>query len=188
MWVKFSEMCRSCATSWIHRHRSRQACSPALPRLILLGISCALSGNNLSADAADLTGTVIGIQDGDTLTVLVDRKPLRVRLAEIDAPEKAQPFGARSKESLSGLCFQKSAKVQPVATDRYGRTVAAVSCAGQDAAAHQVSNGMAWVYDRYAAATSPLYVMQDLARSTAAGLWSERTPIPPWKWRRTPSP
>lgn len=52
---------------------------------------------------------VIGIADGDTLTLLVDNRPLKVRLANVDAPEKAQAFGNRSRQSLSDLCFGKNA-------------------------------------------------------------------------------
>lgn len=140
------------------------------------------------APAADFAGQVIGIQDGDTLTVLIEQKPLRVRLAEIDAPEKAQPFGNRSKQSLAELCHRKAATVTPKATDRYGRTVAAVSCAGNDAGAHQVVSGMAWVYDRYASPATPLYALQDTARAARSGLWSESSPVPPWEWRKKPRP
>lgn len=130
---------------------------------------------------------MVGIQDGDTLTVLIDQKPLRVRLAEIDAPEKAQPFGNRSRQSLAALCHQKPATVTTKATDRYGRTVAAVSCAGNDASTHQVASGMAWVYDRYASRATPLYALQDAARASRVGLWTDPDPIPPWIWRKSAS-
>lgn len=76
---------------------------------------------------------VIGVSDGDTLTLLVDRKPLKVPLANIDAPEKAQAFGNVSRQSLSALCFGKEATYQAQDVDRYGRTVAVVMCAGVDA-------------------------------------------------------
>lgn len=72
-----------------------------------------------------------------------------VRLAEVDAPEKAQPFGQRSKELLSTLCFRKQAEIRPSTRDRYGRTVAHVICAGTDANAAMVRTGMAWAYTRY---------------------------------------
>ena len=91
-------------------------------------------------------GHVVGVHDGDTITVLVDKQQIKVRLAEIDAPELRQPFGNRSKQSLSELCFQQSAKVELVAKDRYGRSVGRVKCGEVDAGAHQVALGMAWVY------------------------------------------
>lgn len=136
--------------------------------------------------------TVVGISDGDTLTarclahtVDEDARPAtyKVRLAEIDAPEKGQPFGQVSKQQLATLCFGKKAEIIPRATDRYGRIVASVVCAGKDASATQVSMGMAWVFERYADPRSPLYSAQRNAQSQRRGLWSEATPVPPWNWR-----
>jgi len=106
-----------------------------------------------------------------------------VRLAEIDAPEKRQPFGQRSRQHLAGLCFQVTANVQPVNRDRYGRTVAHVECLGTDAGTAQVPAGMAWVFDRYATDRS-LYVEQDAARAAKAGLWSDTEPVAPRDWRK----
>ena len=134
--------------------------------------------------AAAFFASVIGISDGDTLTVLHERQPIKIRIAEIDAPEKKQPFGTRSKQSLSDLCFGKQAEVFPQKTDRYGRTIARVKCDGQDASAYQVEAGMAWVYDRYVTDRS-LYLLQDMARSGRRGLWVDAGPVPPWEWRAT---
>lgn len=93
---------------------------------------------------AAFLATVIGISDSDTLTILNENKQqIKIRLAEIDAPEKRQPFGTRSKQSLSELCFGKQAEIKPRVKDRYGRTVARVSCAGVDVNAEQVYRGMA---------------------------------------------
>lgn len=128
--------------------------------------------------------SVIGISDGDTLTVLHERQQIKIRLAEIDAPEKAQPFGVKSKQSLSDLCFGKQAEVVPQTRDRYGRTVARVRCDGIDANAEQVRRGMAWVYDRYVTDRS-LYLLQEEARSARRGLWADPTPFPPWEWRKS---
>lgn len=130
--------------------------------------------------------SVVGISDGDTLTVLVDQRQVKVRLAEIDAPESKQPFGARSKQSLSELCFQKDAELETAGKDRYGRTIARVICDGTNANAEQVRRGMAWVYVRYARPASPLYALEAEAKSTRAGLWRDSSPVPPWDWRRAP--
>ena len=93
---------------------------------------------------------VIGIADGDTLTVRCElptgMENFKVRLAEIDAPEKGQAFDTRSKQHLSDVCFRKPAEVRPPTTDRHGRTVARVICDGIDASAEQVRAGMAWVF------------------------------------------
>ncbi|QEL64783.1 hypothetical protein OTERR_13070 [Oryzomicrobium terrae] len=127
---------------------------------------------------------IVGVTDGDTLTALcLGDERVKVRLAEIDAPEKKQPFGARAKESLSDMCFGKDAEIVPQAKDRYGRTVARVICAGVDANVVQVRRGMAWVYDRYVTDRS-LYQVQDEARGARAGLWAEPDPVRPWEWRK----
>lgn len=128
---------------------------------------------------------VVGISDGDTLTALCnDREQVKVRLAEIDAPEKAQPFGQRSKQSLSELCYQAEAKIKVQTTDRYGRSVARITCNGVDANAEQVRQGMAWVYDKYVKDKS-LYAIQDDARARKVGLWADPNPVPPWEWRHS---
>lgn len=134
---------------------------------------------------AAFLATVIGISDGDTLTVLThDKQQVKIRLAEIDAPERKQPFGTRSKQSLSDLCFGKQAEVTPQAKDRYRRLVARVKCDGIDANAEQVSTGMAWVYRDYATDYS-LYILQFTAMMEKRGLWSEPGAVPPWEFRRT---
>ena len=132
---------------------------------------------------ADFTGKVVAVADGDTITVLRDREQVKVRLLEIDAPEKAQAFGNRSKQSLSDLCFNKTARLDDKGKDRYGRTLARVYCDGVDANAEQVRRGMAWVYDRYVTDRG-LYSIQDEARAAKRGLWADVNPVPPWEWRR----
>lgn len=98
--------------------------------------------------ATTLLCLVVGISDGDTLTARCGQpgayEQVKVRIHTIDAPERKQPFGNRSRESLSELCFQQQARIQHLDTDRYGRTVASVECRGKDVAQHQVSTGMAW--------------------------------------------
>lgn len=127
---------------------------------------------------------VVGVSDGDTITALCrDNERLKIRLAEIDAPEKAQPFGMRSKQSLSDLCFGKQAEITPRERDRYGRTVARIQCEGADANAEQVRRGMAWVYDKYVKDRS-LYQLQDKAKAEHVGLWADNSPTPPWAWRK----
>ena len=127
---------------------------------------------------------VVGVADGDTLTVQCDgSKQVKIRLSEIDAPEKMQPFGDHSKQSLSGMCLQKKAKIKPQTKDRYGRTVARVICDGIDANEEQIKRGMAWVYDKYVRDHN-LYSIQDKARASKIGLWADNKPIKPWKYRR----
>ena len=127
---------------------------------------------------------VVGVADGDTLTVQCnDSKQVKIRLSEIDAPEKRQPFGNRSKQSLSDMCLQKKVKIKKQTKDRYGRTVARVICDGVDANEEQIKRGMAWVYDKYVRDQS-LYSIQDKARASKIGLWADNKPIKPWEYRR----
>tara|TARA_B100000686_G_C16770074_1_gene964485 strand:- start:901 stop:1341 length:441 start_codon:yes stop_codon:yes gene_type:complete len=126
---------------------------------------------------------VIGIADGDTLRVLCDgNEKIRIRLAEIDAPEKSQPFGSRSKQSLLDMCLHKQAIIRPLAKDHYQRTVARISCDGLDVNEEQIKRGMAWVYDKFARDQS-LYFIQDKAKILKKGLWAENNPIKPWEYR-----
>ncbi|ABR91598.1 Hypothetical protein mma_2221 [Janthinobacterium sp. Marseille] len=126
---------------------------------------------------------VIGIADGDTLTLLVDQKPVKIRLADIDAPEKKQPFGQRSKQSLSKLCWEKEADYVVQAIDKYKRKVATVYCDGVNVNKSQVRLGMAWVYPKY---NKDPYLpsLQKAAKLTGLGLWADVAPVPPWEWRK----
>jgi endonuclease YncB( thermonuclease family) len=133
--------------------------------------------------AADLHGSVVGVHDGDSITVLVDHRQVKVRLADIDAPELKQAFGQKSKQSLSDLCLHKTATIHEQGRDRYGRTIARVWCAGEDANREQVRRGMAWVFDRYVKDRS-LYAEQSAAQAGARGLWTDPKSTPPWAWRR----
>lgn len=128
-------------------------------------------------------GRVVGVADGDTITVLTDgRESIGVRLAEIDAPEKSQAFGQRSKESLSDMVFGKTVRVEQQDVDRYGRVVGRVFIGGTDVNAEQVRQGMAWVYRQYLRDTTLLTVEQE-ARAAKRGLWSNPNPTPPWEYR-----
>lgn len=133
--------------------------------------------------ASALLCLVVGISDGDTLTAKCPEAQIKVRLAEIDAPEKKQPWGNAAKKSLSSACFGIQAEILPLNKDRYGRLIAHVRCRGNDAGSMQVSSGMAWVYDQYAKDKN-LYRLQTHAQSHGLGLWSEAKPIAPWLWRK----
>lgn len=137
-----------------------------------------------AAHSQTFTGKVVAIADGDTLTVVTaSKRKHRIRLAGIDAPEKHQSFGTRSKESLADLCFGKQAEVTSHVTDRYKRRVANVRCAGVDASAEQVSRGMAWVYRRYVSGNYHFYLLEFGARIAQRGLWTDPDPVAPWEWR-----
>ncbi len=131
---------------------------------------------------------VIGVTDGDTVTARCGEpgayQQVQVRLAEIDAPERKQPFGTVSRQHLAALCFQERATITPEKIDRYGRTVGRVSCRGKDASIEQVRAGLAWAYTKYL--NDPLIgEMEASARSQRVGLWGAPEPVPPWEWRKS---
>ncbi|SFN02067.1 thermonuclease family protein [Nitrosomonas communis] len=141
----------------------------------------------LPATAQEYIGRVVGISDGDTLTLLDNQKQqIKVRLAEIDTPESAQPYGSRAKQALSGLAYGKTVIVKVQDTDRYGRKVGRVYTDGLDVNAEMVRIGAAWVYRKYASDQN-LYALEKQARKNKAGLWSlpEAQQVPPWEWRKT---
>ena len=141
------------------------------------------------ANAETITGKVVGVSDGDTITVLdANRTQHKIRLAGIDAPEKAQPFGQRSKEHLSDLVFAKQVSVEFDKTDKYGRTVGKVLVDGVDVNLAQIKAGFAWHYKEYAkeqpAADRESYARAETtARSSTLGLWRDAKPMTPWEWR-----
>lgn len=153
-----------------------------IPQLLL---SIALSLSTM-AYAETITGRVVGVSDGDTLTTLdPTNTQFIIRLAAIDAPEKAQPFGQRGKQQLSDLCFGKSASIQVISTDRYGRSVGDVDCAGVNANEVMVQSGLAWVYRKYDKGHEHFYAIEEEARNTRRGLWADDNPTPPWEWRKS---
>ena len=141
---------------------------------------------------AQTSGRVVGVSDGDTITVLQDRTQIKVRLAGIDAPESSQAFGQRSKQNLSRLVYGKTVSVISKKTDRYGRAVGKVLINGTDANLEQIKAGFAWVYRNYLSELSAVdrktyLAAEDAAKSAKLGLWSDPSPVPPWNFRSTPS-
>ncbi len=139
--------------------------------------------------AATLTGHVVGIHDGDTITVLDAAKAQhKIRLAGVDAPELKQAFGTRSKQSLSEMVYNKQVKVEWDKRDRYGRTIGVILVDGHDVNLEQVRTGMAWWYRQYAkeqkSEDRKLYESaENEARTAKRGLWADNAPVPPWEWR-----
>lgn len=159
-----------------------------MKRFAAISLSAALLTCLGHAHADVLEGKVVGVTDGDTVTVLVDRREVKVRVAGIDAPEKKQPFGQRSKEHLSDCAFGKSVAVEWSKTDRYGRTIGKVLADGVDCGLRQIQDGMAWHYKAYAkeqSATDRVTYAEaeSQAMSRKAGLWSDPHPVPPWEFR-----
>jgi len=147
-------------------------------------------------------GKVIAVLDGDTLLVLRNcervepkapgtlrrppcggNRPVKVRLAEIDAPEKMQAFGETSRRSLSDMVLGKQVKVSSQAVDKYGRMVAHLGLNGLDVNAEQIRRGMAWEYSHFHG-NKVLVALQEEAKQVPRGLWALSNPTPPWEWRK----
>lgn len=135
------------------------------------------------ASAAEFSGKVIAVLDGDTLLVIRDGHPVKVRFAEIDAPEKAQPFGMASKKSLSEMVMGKQIKVVSRAVDDYGRLVAMVYAGEVNVNHEQVRRGMAWEYSRFHS-NRELMALQHEAQQARRGLWAGADPVEPSQWRK----
>lgn len=137
----------------------------------------------LSAGAATATDCqVVSVHDGDTLTAQCADQRLKVRLAEIDAPERGQPYSRRSTDHLKAICLGKSATLRGDHLDKYRRTLARVTCAGVDANAEQVRSGYAWAFTQYL--TDPdIATLETAAKDARRGLWRAQNPIPPWEFR-----
>jgi endonuclease YncB( thermonuclease family) len=136
-------------------------------------LACLILLPNIRAGAAEtITGSVVRVLDGDTVSVLTPQKEqLRVRLAEIDAPEKNQPFGMKAKKMLSDLIFAKDVSVLKIDTDRYGRTVGRIYQGHTDVNLEMVKAGGAWAYTKYQ--TDPAFrPAEDAARAGKLGLWA----------------
>ena len=162
------------------------------------------AGAALAAGGGVVEGRVVAIADGDTITVLdAGKAQHRVRLAGIDAPERGQPGGQRSKESLSALVFDQPVRVESSKRDRFGRVVGKVwaaspdsPCRGKpdcpmtlDAGLAQITMGRAWWFRKYADEQSPedrarYEFAEQEAHAKKAGLWRDGTAAPPWEWRK----
>lgn len=156
-------------------------------RIIVL-VATLLIGFPSVADT--LQGRVVGVADGDTVTVLdASNTQWKIRLMGIDAPEKKMPFGQKSKQYLSDLVFNKQVIVDYSKKDRYGRTVGKILVDGIDANLEQVKAGMAWHYKQYQREQSEedrlaYSEAEDEARNARRGLWQEIEPTPPWEYRK----
>ena len=128
-------------------------------------------------------GRVVGVTDGDTIKVLCGRTEMKVRLAQIDAPERGQAFGAKAKEALSDLVFDREVRLDLGEKDRYGRAIATVWRGSLDINREMVRLGFAWAYRKYLEDPS---LLDDEAAAKAAnrGLWRDVDPVAPWDYRR----
>jgi len=145
---------------------------------------------SICANADELTGRVVDVSSGDSITIMdASNTELKVRLSGIDAPEKQQPFGLESKKSLSDLINGKEVTVNWIKRDYHKRVVGKVLLKKVDVNLEQVKRGMAWVFkhfmdDPYSQDQADYMDAQDEAENRHLGLWSQNEPIPPWEYRR----
>lgn len=138
---------------------------------------------SLPAMAEHFTARVIWVMDGDTVLVLKAGRKIKIRLADIDAPEKDQNYGIASRDSLIGMVQHREVQVNALAVDKYGRTVALLEVAGLKVNEEQVKRGMAWEYSHYHSDRHYIALQQE-ARQVGRGLWIQPNPTPPWVWRK----
>jgi micrococcal nuclease len=135
---------------------------------------------------SEFTAKVIAVKDGDTIEVLYDGKPIKIRFAHIDCPEirKSQPFGRAAKHFTSDMCFGQSVKViNENEFDRYKRLIAViVNQQNKNVNKELVSAGLAWHYKKYSTDTE-YDELETAAKASKIGLWTEENPTPPWEWR-----
>lgn len=127
---------------------------------------------------------VASVADGDTLTLLDGANRTIVRLAEIDAPERTQSYSQMSRRNPVQLCQSaREIRVEPVSTDRFGRTVAHLWCDGVHVNWRQVDDGLAWCFTKYLKAPETCLPLEKGARAARRGLWRDSDPMAPWDFR-----
>lgn len=159
--------------------------SLALAGLLALPLVFALA----SVVDGEYLGRVVGITDGDTVTVLDgEHRQHKIRLADIDAPEKGQPFGTKARAELSGMVFGEEVTVRAATRDRYGREIASLYLGDQRKSVNlqMVEKGMAWWYTQFSRDTA-FQAAEREAKSGKTGLWADPAPVPPWEWRKAGS-
>jgi micrococcal nuclease len=134
--------------------------------------------------ADEFRGKVVGVADGDTITVLRDKTPVKIRLQAVDCPEKAQPFGEKAKQFTSNMVFGKVVTVKVATKDKYGRTVAWVSVGGKTLNEELLRAGLAWHYKHYDK-SEKLATLEREAKAAKRGLWADANPTAPWEWRHS---
>lgn len=135
-----------------------------------------------------ITGKVVGISDGDTITVLQNNQQFKIRLYGIDCPESGQAFGSKAKQFTSSLVFGKNVEVTVYDIDKYGRSVGVVRVDGLNVNEAILKNGFAWRYTKYCTESfcNDWKAFEEHASRQGVGLWSEKNPMPPWDWRHSP--
>jgi len=153
-------------------------------RLFGIAISASLALTVSLSAWADFSGKVVNVADGDSITVLRGREQVKVRMVDIDAPEKRQAFGNRSKEALEDLVKGQEVRVVERGKDKYQRTLGRIYRGDLDVNAELVRQGTAWSFRQYSK-DATLYPIEAEAKEHKRGLWRDPEPVPPWEWRKS---
>jgi endonuclease YncB( thermonuclease family) len=136
------------------------------------------------AMAADFTGEVIRVLDGDTIEVLHEKKPERIRLYGIDCPEKGQPFGQKAKQATSSLLFGKQVRIESHGRDKHRRTLGTVFDGDLNVNQELIKEGWCWWFRKFVPRDQTLKQLEQEAKEAKKGLWTDPNPVPPWLYRR----
>jgi len=156
----------------------------------IFGTSSFLPTNLQAANKETIYARVVGISDGDTITVLAEgNKRMKIRLQGIDAPERSQAFGMRSRQNLAKLIFGKNVQIKSHGLDKYSRTLGVILIEDQDINEQMVKDGFAWFYRRYekdlTSDQASRYEQAEIeAKENQRGLWVDTNPTPPWDYRK----
>ena len=156
----------------------------------IFGTSSLLPTNLQAANKETIFARVVGISDGDTVTVLAEgNQRIKIRLQGIDAPERSQAFGMRSRQNLANLIFGKNVQIKSHGLDKYKRTLGTILIDDQDINEQMVKDGFAWFYRRYAKdltgdQASRYEEAETSAKASGLGLWADADPTPPWDYRK----
>jgi endonuclease YncB( thermonuclease family) len=133
---------------------------------------------------AEFKGQVIGVLDGDTIEVLHEKKPERIRLYGIDCPEKGQPFGQKAKQATSALLFDKDVRIETHGRDKHRRTLGTVFDGQLNVNQELVKEGWCWWFRKFVPKDQTLKQLEQEAKEAKKGLWTDANPVPPWLYRR----
>lgn len=158
-------------------------------KFCLFALAMAIAQPSLSNEI--IPGLVVGVSDGDTVTLLTQNKQqVKIRVQGIDAPERAQAFGQVARQAMAKTVFQKNVEARCPSTDRYGRKICTIHVNGVDAGLQLLNQGLAWHYKQYEREQPEqdrvaYAYAEEMARSRRAGLWSDANPQAPWDFRRS---
>lgn len=161
-----------------------------LPRRTRYMIPCSfllfISLCGIAIAGQQISGKVVGVSDGDTITVLQNNQQFKVRIYGVDCPESSQAFGRKAKEFTSSMVFGKNVEVTVLDVDKYGRSVGVVKVDGKTVNEALLKNGYAWLYTKYC--DQPFCgawkELEKQASGKKVGLWADQDSMPPWDWRK----